>query len=59
MMEKAQSLFSKMYEGMQGAGGAGPDMSQFTGAGSSDDDGDSDGSAGSSDDVVDGDFREV
>ena len=58
MMEKAQSLFSKMYESMQGAGGAGPDMSQFTGAGAgaSDDDG---SSAGAADDIIDGDFREV
>ena len=58
MMEKAQSLFSKMYESMQGAGGAGPDMSQFTGAGAgaSDDDG---ASAGAADDIIDGDFREV
>ncbi len=58
MMEKAQSLFSKMYESMQGANGAGPDMSQFTGAGAgaSDDDG---ASAGAADDIIDGDFREV
>ena len=58
MMEKAQSLFSEMYESMQGAGGAGPDMSQFTGAGAgaSDDDG---SSAGAADDIIDGDFREV
>ncbi len=58
MMEKAQSLFSKMYESMQGANGAGPDMSQFTGAGAgaSDDDG---SSAGAADDIIDGDFREV
>ncbi len=58
MMEKAQSLFSKMYENMQGANGAGPDMSQFTGAGAgaSDDDG---ASAGAADDIIDGDFREV
>ena len=57
----AQSLFTKMYEQMQGAAGqagAGPDMSGFTGgqtgagsaSGSADDAGD---------DVVDGDFREV
>ena len=56
MMEKAQGLFTKMYESMQGAGaqGAGPDMSGF--AGSSD--------AGSSDNGSEagdfaGDFREV
>ena len=56
MMEKAQSLFSKMYEGMQGANGAGPDMSQFTGADAGADMG---GSSSAADDVVDGDFREV
>ncbi len=55
MMEKAQSLFSKMYESMQGAGGAGPDMSQFTGA-----DADMGGAASeAADDIIDGDFREV
>ncbi len=55
MMEKAQSLFSKMYESMQGANGAGPDMSQFTGA-----DADMGGSASeAADDIIDGDFREV
>ena len=61
--QDAQSLFTKMYEKMQGAagaGGAGPDMGGFTGAGP-----DMGGAAGtgssddSSDDVVDGDFREV
>ncbi|MCR4695814.1 MAG: molecular chaperone DnaK [Lachnospiraceae bacterium] len=56
MMEKAQGLFSKMYESMQGAAGAqgaGPDMSQFT-QGSADN-GPTDGSeAGDF-----GDFREV
>ena len=57
MMEKSQSLFTKMYEGMQGAGGAGPDMSQFTGADMGGDMG-ADQSA-TADDVVDGDFREV
>ncbi len=55
MMEKAQSLFSKMYESMQGAGGAGPDMSQFTGA-----DADMGGTTSEdADDIIDGDFREV
>ena len=57
MMEKAQSLFSKMYESMQGAGGAGPDMSQFTGAGADTDMGGSTSEA--ADDIIDGDFREV
>ncbi len=55
MMENAQSLFTKMYEGMQGAAGAGPDMSQFTGA----DMGGEAQSSAAADDVVDGDFREV
>ncbi len=55
MMEKAQSLFTKMYESMQGAGGAGPDMSQFTGAGA-----DMGGATSeAADDIIDGDFREV
>ena len=55
MMEKAQSLFTKMYESMQGAGGAGPDMSQFTGA-----DADMGGATSeAADDIIDGDFREV
>jgi len=56
MMEKAQGLFSKMYESMQGAAGAqgaGPDMSQFTQGAA--DNGPTDGSeAGDF-----GDFREV
>ncbi len=54
MMEKAQGLFSKMYESMQGAAGAqgaGPDMRGMGGASTSD--------AGAADDVVDGDYREV
>ena len=58
MMEKANGVFSKMYESMQGAAGAGagaqgagPDMSQFNNAGTSGDNGDGDNFAG--------DFREV
>ena len=50
MMNSAQNVFAKMYESMQGAQSAGPDMggaSQTTG-----------GSA-PEDDVIDGDFREV
>ena len=59
MMEKSQALFTKMYESMQGAAGAGPDMSGFTGAtGSSDDGGSDGGAAGGSDDFA-GDYREV
>ncbi len=58
MMEKANGVFSKMYESMQGAAGAGagaqgagPDMSQFNNAGTSGGNGDGDNFAG--------DFREV
>lgn len=45
----AQSLFTKMYENMQGAG-AGPDMGDM-GAGAQ--------SQAPEDDIIDGDFREV
>ncbi len=62
LMNDAQSLFSKMYENMQGAAGAGPqagpNMGGFSGqAGPQSDAGSSAGAA--ADDVVDGDFREV
>ena len=52
-MQSAQTLFSKVYEQAQAAGGAGPDMGGAAGAGAAD--------AGSApeDDVIDGDFREV
>ncbi len=51
LMSKAQNLFTKMYENMQGAAGqAGPDMG---GAQQTTSD------AGAADDVVDGDYREV
>ncbi|MDE6620126.1 MAG: molecular chaperone DnaK [Lachnospiraceae bacterium] len=53
LMSKAQNLFTKMYENMQGAAGAaGPDMSSMGGAEQTQD-------AGAADDVVDGDYREV
>ncbi len=53
LMSKAQNLFTKMYENMQGAAGAaGPDMSGMGGAEQAQD-------AGAADDVVDGDYREV
>ncbi|MCR5502901.1 MAG: molecular chaperone DnaK [Lachnospiraceae bacterium] len=63
LTNSAQGVFTKMYESMQqnAQGGAGPDMSGFTGAGpdmggasqsTSQDD-------SSDDSVVDGDFREV
>ena len=52
LMESAQKVFAKMYEGAQAAGagpdmgaGAGPDMSQ--------------GASAADDDVVDADFKEV
>ena len=53
LMSKAQNLFTKMYENMQGAAGAaGPDMGSMGGAEQAQD-------AGAADDVVDGDYREV
>ena len=63
MMNSSQALFTKMYENMQGANGAagaGPDMSQFTGgaAGAGDASGNA-GNAGGSDDIIDGDFKEI
>ncbi len=61
MMEKAQSLFTKMYENMggaAGAAGAGPNMGNMGGAagntGSSDG-----GNGGAADDIIDGDFKEI
>ena len=57
MMEKAQGLFTKMYESMQGAQGAGPDMSGFTGAGP--DMGSDNNNGGSEAGDFAGDFREV
>jgi molecular chaperone DnaK len=54
LMSKAQNLFTKMYENMQGAAGAaGPDMSNMGGAAGQSTDN------GGADDVVDGDYREV
>lgn len=53
LMESAQNVFQKMYEGAQAAG-AGPDM-----GGAGPDMGASQGSADAADDVVDGDYREV
>ena len=58
MMEKSQALFTKMYESMQGAAGAGADPNGFAGY-SAQDNGSSDaGNAGGSDDFA-GDYREV
>ena len=53
LMSKAQNLFTKMYENMQGAAGAGPDM------GGADMGGAAQADTGAADDVVDGDYREV
>ena len=59
MMEKSQALFTKMYEAMQGAQGAGADPNGFAGytdaAGSSDN---GSSNAGGNDDFA-GDYREV
>ena len=61
LMESAQKVFAKMYEGAQAAGagpdmgaGAGPDM----GAGAGPDMGAA-GASSADDDVVDADFKEV
>ena len=55
LMQSAQNVFQKMYEGAQAAGGAaGPDM----GAGAGSDMG-ANTSQDNADDVVDGDYREV
>ena len=47
LMQSAQALFAKLYEGANAAGGAGPDM------------GAQDTSSYQADDVVDGDYKEV
>ena len=62
MMTSSQALFTKMYENMQGAGGAagaGPDMSQFTGAGAGTTGAEDTSSAAGGDDIIDGDFKEI
>ena len=51
-MTSALALFTKMYESMQGAQGAGPDMSGAQNAGNA-------GSRAADDDIIDGDYREV
>ena len=53
LMTGAQALFTKMYEQMQGAAGAGPDMSGMGGAA------DMGTQSAPEDDIIDGDFREV
>ncbi|MBE5868911.1 MAG: molecular chaperone DnaK [Lachnospiraceae bacterium] len=50
LMTSAQGVFTKMYESMQGAAGAGPDMGGAAGA---------DAGSAPDDDIIDGDFREV
>jgi len=52
LMTGAQALFTKMYEQMQGANGAGPDMGNMGGA-------DMGAQSAPEDDIIDGDFREV
>ena len=63
LMNDAQALFAKVYEGTQGAAGAqgaGPDMSGAAGAGPQAGPDMGSSNAGSkNDDVVDGDYREV
>ena len=62
MMTSSQALFTKMYENMQGAGGAagaGPDMSQFTGGAAGAGNASDAGNAGGNDDIIDGDFKEI
>ena len=53
LMTGAQALFTKMYEQMQGANGAGPDMSNMGGPA------DMGAQSAPEDDIIDGDFREV
>ncbi|MBR2189249.1 MAG: molecular chaperone DnaK [Eubacterium sp.] len=56
LMQSAQSLFTKMYEGMQqNAGGAGPDMGNMNMGGGAD----MGGNAGGDDNVVDADYKEL
>jgi molecular chaperone DnaK len=59
LMTGAQSLFAKMYEQAQGAAGAGPDMSGFTGAADAGADAAGSTDSAADDDIIDGDFREV
>ncbi len=49
LMNSAQSVFAKMYQQNQQAGGPAPDMNA----------GQTSGNSGNNDDVVDGDYREV
>ena len=60
MMEKAQSLFTKMYENMggaAGAAGAAPNMGNMGGSSTGSSSGD--GGNGGADDIIDGDFKEI
>ena len=56
LMNDAQALFAKMYENVQGAAGAGPNMGAGAGPDMS---GASSNASDNSDNVVDGDYREV
>ncbi len=59
MMEKSQALFTKMYESMQGAGGADPNgFAGYTNPTGGSTDGSDGGASGGSDDFA-GDYREV
>ncbi|MCF0129511.1 MAG: molecular chaperone DnaK [Pseudobutyrivibrio sp.] len=59
LQASAQGVFTKMYENMQQAQGAGPDMSGFAGAGPDMGDFAGGASSASEDDVIDADFKEV
>ena len=62
MMEKAQSLFTKMYENMggaAGAAGAGPNMGNMGGGNNGGSGEGGNGGNGGSDDIIDGDFKEI
>ena len=59
MMQKAQSLFTKMYESMggaAGAAGAAPNMGNMGGAAGGNG---GNGGNGGADDIIDGDFKEI
>ncbi len=56
LMNDAQALFAKMYENVQGAAGAGPNMGAGAGPDMS---GASQSTSSNDDNVVDGDYREV
>ena len=59
LMASAQALFTKMYESMQGAGGAGAGAGDGSGMGGGMGAGPQGGASQPDDDVIDGDFKEV